>query len=259
MGWEHPKPHYYKIWDFMDDHPWVPLLAVALYGLSIYSGKQYFKNRPAWDLRSLLALWNLGLSVFSIVGFTRTAPQAIHNLAHYSWYDNLCSDGQSLVGTGTTAFWIMLFTMSKFAELFDTFFIVVHKKKLMFLHWYHHVTVLLCCWHSIVSETPTGLIFAAVNFGVHSIMYFYYFLMAVKLKPKWFNPQVITVVQITQMVVGVGTCLSAYRHVNNGNCYANKTNIEGTLLMYSTYLYLFVAFFVEKYFGASKFKKAKTV
>jgi len=245
--WEFPTADSYKIWDFMDSNPWVPILAVTVYGISIFLGKRYMKNRPAYDLRKLMAAWNLFLALFSIMGFTRTAPQVLHNLVNYSWYDNMCTDGQSLVGTGTTAYWIMIFTMSKFFELFDTFFIIVHKKKLMFLHWYHHITVLLCCWHSIVSETPTGLIFAAVNFAVHGIMYFYYFLMATKMKPKWFNPQIITVAQISQMVVGVTVCLQAYQQVGKEGCWAHRQNIEGTLFMYSTYLYLFLEFFLERY------------
>ncbi|RHY06234.1 hypothetical protein DYB25_001996, partial [Aphanomyces astaci] len=33
-------------------------------------------------------------------------------------------------------------------ELFDTFFVVIRKKPLRFLHWYHHITVLLFCWHA---------------------------------------------------------------------------------------------------------------
>ena len=95
-----------------------------------------------------------------------------------------------MIGSSTTGLWCMLFVLSKIPEFGDTFFIVIHKKKLMFLHWYHHISVLLCCWHSFISKAPTGLFFGTMNYGVHSIMYFYYFLMAIRQKPKWFNPQV---------------------------------------------------------------------
>ena len=37
------------------------------------------------------------------------------------------------------------FTVSKVFELWDTFFIVVRKRPLILLHWYHHVTVLCVC------------------------------------------------------------------------------------------------------------------
>lgn len=36
-------------------------------------------------------------------------------------------------------------------ELVDTLFIVLRKKPLIFLHWYHHITVLLFCWHAFAT------------------------------------------------------------------------------------------------------------
>ena len=51
-------------------------------------------------------------------------------------------------------------------------------------------------------------------------MYFYYFLTAIKLVPKWFRPWIITAVQIAQMVVGffiIG--FSVYFHIYGGEYY----------------------------------------
>ncbi len=52
-----------------------------------------------------------------------------------------CGNGaREMFGSGSTGLWVQLFILSKFPELLDTFFIVVHKKPLIFLHWYHHMT-----------------------------------------------------------------------------------------------------------------------
>ena len=138
------------------------------------------------------------------------------------------------------------------SELLDTYFIVIHKKPLIFLHWYHHVSVLLYCWHAYVTKAPAGLFFVSMNYGVHAIMYFYYFLMAVKRNPKWFNSMWITVSQISQMVVGVtvtalGFVLPPRYATTTSECAIKPENNAAALMMYGSYLLLFVQFFVERY------------
>jgi elongation of very long chain fatty acids protein 6 len=88
-----------------------------------------------------------------------------------------------------------MFIFSKIPELMDTVFLVLQKKpvrstrtpphtavhhdaqltahlapQVIFLHWFHHVTVLLYCWHAYVAGTAPGLWFACINYCVHSIM-----------------------------------------------------------------------------------------
>ena len=52
------------------------------------------------------------------------------------------------------------------------------------LHRYHHVSVLYFTWAAHEAAHP-GMYFIAMNYTVHSVMYTYYFLMAIKAKPKW--------------------------------------------------------------------------
>jgi elongation of very long chain fatty acids protein 6 len=135
------------------------------------------------------------------------------------------------------------------SELIDTFFIVIHKKPLILLHWYHHISVLLYCWHAYVTKAPAGLFFVTMNYGVHAMMYFYYFLMAVKLKPKWFNSIWITVSQISQMVVGVAVTALGFvlppQYAKE--CAIKPENNAAALIMYGSYLLLFVQFFIQRY------------
>ena len=182
--------NHVKIYKFMLANTWLPFVACAIYFGSIFLGQRYFATRPPLDWRRALAVWNFAIAVFSIWGFMRTAPQLAHNLYYYGWQASLQGDASHMMGMGSNIHWVMCFVLSKFVELLDTLFIVVHKKKLLFLHWYHHITVLLFCWYSFIQHQPMGIIFCVVNYAVHGVMYFYYFLMAAKCKPKWFNPQV---------------------------------------------------------------------
>ena len=139
------------------------------------------------------------------------------------------------------------------SELLDTFFIVIHKKELIFLHWYHHITVLLYCWHSYVTKSPYGLFFVTMNYSVHAIMYGYYFLMAAKLKPKWLNAMFITGAQISQMVVGIIVTIFAFYFYYTANdelnpCYIQSENNFAAFIMYGSYLFLFMQFFTVRYY-----------
>ena len=167
----------------------------------------------------------------------------------------------SLVLTSSVFLLHILLTRS---ELIDTFFIVIHKKKLIFLHWYHHITVLLYCWHSYVAMSPTGLFFIVMNYAVHSSMYFYYFLVAIKSKPKWLNPMFITACQILQMVGGVSITLTGVYYQSQAakegfTCRISRENNISAMIMYGSYLFLFSQFFVGRYLPSGPSKKQKTV
>jgi len=240
-----------EIGSFMQQNPMLPLWACIFYLAAITWGRSYMAKRPAWSWRKVLAAWNLSLSLFSAMGTLRTAPHLFHNLVSYPFRHVMCGHPVEMYGAGSTGLWVQLFILSKFPELLDTFFIVVHKKPLIFLHWYHHVTVLLFCWHSYVTASPPGLFFVTMNYAVHAVMYGYYFLMAVGMRPRWFNPIVVTLMQIAQMAVGVSVTALAYffysRPEEGKICNINRENITAGLVMYGSYFYLFLHFFLTRY------------
>jgi GNS1/SUR4 family len=100
--------------DLMLNSPWVPIVACLLYGLFIVAGQAYFSTRPPWNLRRLLAVWNLALSVFSFVGLVRVLPAILHMWATYTRKENFCMDPESSFGSGSTGLWVQLFILSKF-------------------------------------------------------------------------------------------------------------------------------------------------
>ena len=95
---------------------------------------------------------------------------------------SVCADPKEWYLDGPVGLWVGLFIFSKIPELWDTFYIVARQRPLLFLHWYHHVTVLLYCWHAFATEAPQALYFVAMNYSVHAIMYAYYACSAAKVK-----------------------------------------------------------------------------
>jgi elongation of very long chain fatty acids protein 6 len=169
----------------------------------------------------------------------------------------ICQPSQQTWAFGGTGMWVMLMNFSKPFELFDTLFIVLRKKPLVFLHWYHHITVLLFCWKTYgTSENGSGMYFVAMNYTIHAVMYGYYCLSALRLRPKWFPAVAITMGQITQMVVGTAVCAAGWHYRNLGvPCSNDYYVLVLGALMYASYLYLFADFAVRKYVVPKKSKK----
>jgi len=236
---------------------WIPATLITLYLVGIFGGQAYLKDKKPFGLRNALAAWNLFLSLFSFMGMFRTVPHLLHMVTSKPFVETICNPSEVNYGEGATGFWVMLFIFSKIPELIDTVFIVLRKKPLIFLHWYHHITVLAFCWHSYATESSTGIYFVAMNYTVHAIMYGYYFLMAMNMKPKWLPPMAITMMQISQMFIGVSVCIASYLYKKSGiECSVKDENIIAGALMYGSYFYLFAEFAVKRFILAPKKKAA---
>lgn len=207
------------------------------------------ERRNRFELRGTLFLWNAFLSIFSIWGVYRTLPELFYVLTNFGFHYSACIPGPSFLDNRIGGFWIWMFTLSKVPELGDTVFIVLRKQPLMFLHWYHHVTVLIYSWYSYPDYIATARWFISMNYCVHSIMYSYYALKSLKVPvPKWVSMS-ITVAQLAQMIMGSIVNLWAFYMKQNGyECHPPYDNIKLSLLMYTSYFVLFAHFFKRAYF-----------
>lgn len=73
--------------NWMTYNSWVPIAAVSVYLAFCYFGQRAMDPRTAFKLKKPLAAWNLLLSVFSLIGFLRTAP----HLLYFGWRDGFYS------------------------------------------------------------------------------------------------------------------------------------------------------------------------
>jgi elongation of very long chain fatty acids protein 6 len=242
-----------------EEHPEVMIISVVLYLIMVFYLPMVIKK--PWNLKPYFPYWNLFLAVFSMIGSYKVIPTLYHALVTHGFEYTICKNPSTWYSTGGVAIWMTLFIYSKIPELLDTFFLVFQKKTVIFLHWYHHFTVLIYCWHAYYTTISAGIWFCAMNYFVHSIMYTYFWLTAYQLpKPiykfirKYYAP-VVTCAQITQMVIGIViTFTSAMKHRELGKdvCWTNETNYFAGMLMYFSYFLLFAVLFVEKYCGNPK-------
>ena len=146
----------------------------------------------------------------------------------------------------------------KVVELGDTAFIVLRRRPLIFLHWYHHVSVMMYVWFSYAEYAAPGLWFMALNYTVHSFMYTYYAARAARFHiPRPISIS-ITAMQIFQMAVGLAVTWSSFqaRVLGRGgrwsDCRQSYESMAYGSAMYLSYLVLFVHFFYVSYVRPSR-------
>lgn len=225
---------------------------IGAYMIVVFGGQLYMQTRPRFELRLPLFIWNVFLALFSVWGAYRSAPELLYVLGNHGFHYSVCIPG-SFLDNRVGGFWNWMFTLSKVPELGDTVFIVLRKQPLIFLHWYHHVTVLLYAWYSYSDYIATARWFVCMNYLVHSIMYSYYALKALKFRvPRWISMG-ITTAQLAQMIMGAAVNIWAYQVKQAGNeCHVSYDNIKISLLMYISYFVLFARFFRRAYVVKNK-------
>lgn len=170
-GWEMENPstyHYFYFeainsgwWvQYMKDHWYLAIYASLAYLIGIFGLKHYMRHRPAFTLKVPLFLWNLSLGIFSIFGFCRYLPAFLTMFRKPDgFYKSICVRSELTI---PFAFWSILFVFSKLVELGDTMFLILRKRPVIFLQWYHHLATMVAVW--ILGKTCTVFVNSACLF-----------------------------------------------------------------------------------------------
>lgn len=167
-------------------------------------------NREPIRVVAFARYWNFGLSLFSLCGAVTCVPLLFNGptagLLTKGFESSVCA-GPETYGAGVSGMFVCFFIYSKLFELADTVILLLRKKTPEFLHYWHHTTVLLYCWHSYTTRIGTGLWFAAMNYSVHAVMYFYFGMSECGARGKAVVKPFalfVTLIQLMQMVFGIG-------------------------------------------------------
>jgi len=244
--WRGPEGYILRGTPVYNDYWFVFAAFPVLYVIAIFGGQYLMRNRKEYNLRKLLIAWNTAMFTFSLIGTFHTTT--VYSIMQFvNTFPNFASGwvcGTWCYVQGNPAAWVFFFNMSKVFEFFDTVFLVLRKRPVIFLHWYHHIITYLFCWYSnqnVHYYTCNGYLFAWMNYTVHTFMYGYYLLRALR-----FNPPVdflITILQILQMVIGIIAVLSS------SSC--ENSDFVGVLFGFAIYVSFFVLFlriFIKRYF-----------
>mmetsp|Transcript_3406 Transcript_3406/g.6705 ORF Transcript_3406/g.6705 Transcript_3406/m.6705 type:complete len:284 (-) Transcript_3406:646-1497(-) len=244
----------------LNEYTWsLPIIFIVAYLVVLFGGKAWMKNREPFQLSFIYPAWNFFLWVLSVAMFLGLAiPLAVHALSSSNPMEFFCDPEEKMWQPGSQLFWIYVFALSKFIELGDTVLLVMRKKPVIFLHWYHHITVLAYTWMAVYVRSDPGWIHGGVNALVHSFMYYYYWRAAVKKAPSW--GRYLTLFQTTQMIVGITVVGIFFTYNYFGKpctCDQMEANVVSSVVMYASYFVLFAQLYMKKYTKKDKKKEEK--
>lgn len=204
---------------------------------------------PSAALRLAAAAHNVVLCLLSLVMAVGTTLSVLHQTppGNPSWA--VCFPGGGATAPrGPTFFWAHVFYFSKLLEFVDTLLILLsgsRSRRLSFLHVYHHAAVVVMCYTWLEKAQtlfPVGLV---TNASVHVVMYAYYLLAALGLRPPW--KRAVTDCQITQFLFGyLISGLMLWLHFTGSGCSGVWYWAFNTLFTTSL-LALFINFHLKNY------------
>lgn len=198
---------YTKMSKWMGNEHSFMVKALVAYVVTIFGIKLFMRDRKPFHLERPLTFWNACLALFSSLGVFYITPALYrvirdHGISH-------TYTAVSELETGKAGYWHFLWAVSKIPEFIDTLFIVLRKKPLITMHWFHHLS---SCYTAFVcfANGDVFLIWCAyLNYFIHSFMYTYYCLRSNGFLVPPQVAQIITFAQIIQM--SIWNCV--YAHV----------------------------------------------
>ncbi|KAK2748527.1 hypothetical protein FQN57_000661 [Myotisia sp. PD_48] len=232
--------------------------ALISYYVIIFGGRELMRNRPAMKLNGLFMIHNFYLTVASAILLALFIEQLLPTLYRHGVFHAICDHS----GGWTKPLVLLYFLnyMTKYIELIDTVFLVLKKKPLTFLHTYHHGATALLCYTQLIGSTAVSWVPITLNLLVHVVMYWYYFQSARGIRIWW--KEWITRLQIAQFVIDLGfVYFASYTYFtstywdwipNAGKCAGEEFAAFSGLLILSSYLLLFISFYLATYKKTAK-------
>jgi len=191
---------YVRAKQWLINHESLLLKCVVAYVVSIFAIKLTMTNRRPFGLQPLLAVWNAILAVFSIAGFVLMTP-TMWKVISQKGLQHTYTHISELQTDKVAGYWAFVWCVSKIPELIDTIFIVLRKKPLMFMHWYHHAVTGYFAFVTFYEDNAYMIWVVWLNYFIHSWMYTYYCARAMNYKIPPQFAQLLTGAQIVQFLI----------------------------------------------------------
>ncbi|KAJ1835702.1 hypothetical protein IWW55_002464 [Coemansia sp. RSA 2706] len=222
-------------YDFMMK-PAVPLAGVVFYLSAVKIWERQNRRRALLppstgpNLKPLIVAHNLVLAAYSIWTFASYFPALVQVVSSHGLKSGFC-DSHGVLWRGKLLEHGFLFYLSKYYEFIDTAIILAKGRPAGRLQTFHHAGAVSIMWLGNYFQSPYLSFFVFENSLIHSLMYTYYTLTALGIKPP--GKQLLTGLQISQFYIA----LSA------GVVYAVLPGCQNR--PQKLFTYIFIAYIVE--------------
>ncbi|EHN01809.1 Elo1p [Saccharomyces cerevisiae x Saccharomyces kudriavzevii VIN7] len=240
------------------------LLFIAAYYVVIFGGRSLLKSYKPLKLTFISQIHNLMLTSVSFLWLVLMLEQMVPIVYRHGLYFAICNV-RSWTQPMETLYYFNY--MTKFVEFADTVLMVLKHRRLTFLHTYHHGATALLCYNQLVGYTAVTWVPVTLNLAVHVLMYWYYFLSASGIRVWW--KAWVTRLQIVQFMLDLVVIyfvlyqkiVAAYFRNTSlpycGDCLGSMTAISAGAAILTSYLFLFISFYIEVYKGSGVSGKKK--
>ncbi|KAJ2548418.1 hypothetical protein EV175_004837 [Coemansia sp. RSA 1933] len=211
-------------------NPYVPFIGAALYlsTVAVWEQANHRQRQQTMEtggptkrvpsrgtsFNRIIVAHNLLLAVYSLWTFVDYFPDVFRAVRSHGLKDGLC-DAQSVLWSGKLLEHGFLFYLSKYYEFIDTAIILAKGRNVGRLQMFHHAGAVLIMWLGNYTQSPYLSFFVFENSLIHTLMYVYYTLTALGLKPS--GKQILTRIQIMQFYIALsgGVCYLALFRCQN--------------------------------------------
>ncbi|KAJ2846709.1 hypothetical protein IWW36_004218 [Coemansia brasiliensis] len=186
---------------------------------------------------------NAILAIYSGWAFYTVFPHFARNVAQKGLCDGLC-DVDGTMWNSVLFVQNYLFYLSKYYELVDTLVLFLKGRTASLLQIYHHAGIIVVMYYSNYYAPAVTVFMVWENAGVHTVMYTYYALTAIKINVP--GKKYLTTLQIVQFLFGQSSVLLYFVLPNCQT--ADQRKWMWILTAYLLPLiYLFTRFFAKTY------------
>lgn len=243
-------------------------MTLCYLGIVYILSQIYMKNREKYSLIMITRIHNIILFIWSFIMFIGVLIGLLPFIINDGLFESIIVDKDIRVFK-SIQFWYYMYYICKYYEMIDTVILVLKKKRIIFLHIFHHA-IMPWSTYAAISQRWIPSVYALVwNNLIHIFMYYYYFISTFKTSSSISWKSYLTLMQIIQFIGGIFTALLYWYYCfdfgdnsifeydylfGQTKCTGNSDPwicVFQTILI-SSFLLLFIIFYINAYFKKTK-------